>query len=111
MPIPPAGVNWSFFAEDTCVKLHKSLAVFRDVVYIYTHQQRRRSAVGHSVSSKDVIRALEADGWQELPRNGSSHRKFRKPGRTELVVVQHPRKDMPLGTLRQIEKTSGLKLR
>jgi predicted RNA binding protein YcfA (HicA-like mRNA interferase family) len=31
-----------------------------------------------------------------------------KPG---IVTVPHPKKDMPIGTLRSIEKQSGLKLR
>lgn len=62
------------------------------------------------MKSADVIRALEADGWFEVARKGS-HAQFKhsiKPGR---VTVPHPRKDIALGTLRSIEKQSGLRLR
>ncbi len=63
-----------------------------------------------AMTSRDIITALIADGWYEVACKGS-HVQFRhdfKPGR---VTVPHPRKDMPLGTLRSIEKQSGLKLR
>lgn len=62
------------------------------------------------MKSRDVIAALKADGWFEVARRGS-HVQFKhalKPGR---VTVPHPKRDFPLGTLRSIEKQSGLKLR
>lgn len=53
-----------------------------------------------------------ADGgwWYEVARKGS-HVQFRhatKPGR---VTVPHPKRDIPIGTLRSIEKQAGIKLR
>ncbi|QND62335.1 type II toxin-antitoxin system HicA family toxin (plasmid) [Mesorhizobium sp. AR07] len=62
------------------------------------------------MKSAAVIQALEADGWYEVARKGS-HAQFKhekKPGR---VTVPHPKRDIPLGTLRSIERQSGLKLR
>ncbi len=62
------------------------------------------------MKSADVIKALIADGWAEVNRVGS-HVQFKhaqKPGR---VTVPHPKRDIPAGTLRSIEKQSGLKLR
>lgn len=62
------------------------------------------------MKSADIIKALTADGWVEVNRVGS-HVQFRhgaKPGR---VTVPHPKRDIPIGTLRSIEKQSGLKLR
>ncbi|MBC7103802.1 MAG: type II toxin-antitoxin system HicA family toxin [Parvibaculum sp.] len=62
------------------------------------------------MKSGDAIKALEADGWVEVAQAGS-HKQFKhstKPGR---VTVPHPKKDLPIGTLRSIEKQSGLKLR
>ena len=62
------------------------------------------------MNSRAVIAALRADGWFEVARRGS-HVQFKhelKPGR---VTVPHPKRDLPLGTLRSIEKQSGLKLR
>ena len=61
--------------------------------------------------SRKVIEALERAGWQEVRRKGS-HVQFKhplKPGR--LVTVPHPNPDIPIGTLKSIEKQSGLKLR
>jgi len=60
--------------------------------------------------SADVIARLIADGWSEVARKGS-HAQFKhgtKPGR---VTVPHPKRDIPIGTLKSIEKQSGVKLR
>jgi predicted RNA binding protein YcfA (HicA-like mRNA interferase family) len=62
------------------------------------------------VRSKDVIRILEAAGWNEVARVGS-HVQFKHPMRKGRVTVPHPSKDIPIGTLRSIEKQSGLRLR
>jgi predicted RNA binding protein YcfA (HicA-like mRNA interferase family) len=62
------------------------------------------------MSSRDVIRRLLDDGWFEVAQVGS-HRQFKhatKPGR---VTVPHPKRDIPLGTLKSIEKQAGIKLR
>jgi predicted RNA binding protein YcfA (HicA-like mRNA interferase family) len=62
------------------------------------------------MKSRDVITALGDDGWYEVARKGS-HVQFKhavKPGR---VTAPHPERDIPIGTLRSIERQSGLKLR
>jgi predicted RNA binding protein YcfA (HicA-like mRNA interferase family) len=59
--------------------------------------------------SRNVIRKLEADGWREVARKGS-HAQFKHPVKQGRVTVPDPRRDVPIGTLRSIEKQSGLKL-
>lgn len=62
------------------------------------------------VNSREIIKKLEQDGWFEVTQAGS-HKQFKhrkKPGR---VTVPSSRKDVPLGTLRSIEKQAGIKLR
>jgi predicted RNA binding protein YcfA (HicA-like mRNA interferase family) len=62
------------------------------------------------MKSADVISALKSDGWTKVAQKGS-HVQFKhktKPGR---VTVPHPQKDVPVGTLRSIEKQAGLKLK
>ena len=60
--------------------------------------------------SRDVIRALERDGWK-LARVSGSHHVFRHPTKPGRVIVPHPVRDIPLGTLRSIDRQSGLTLR
>ena len=60
--------------------------------------------------SRDVIRILEADGWKEVARKGS-HAQFRHPAKKGRVTVPDPKRDLPVGTLRSIEKQSGLRIR
>jgi predicted RNA binding protein YcfA (HicA-like mRNA interferase family) len=60
---------------------------------------------------RDVIRALEADGWREV-RSKGSHRHFRHPEKPGLVTVPvHVGRDLKLRELLSIERQSGLKLR
>lgn len=62
------------------------------------------------MNSREIVKRLEEDGWFEVAQEGS-HKQFKhsiKPGR---VTVPHPRKDVPIGTLKSIEKQAGLKLR
>jgi len=63
-----------------------------------------------SLSSRDIIRLLERAGWH-LARTTGSHHHFRHAGRPGTVTVPHPVKDMPPGTLKSIERQSGVKLR
>lgn len=62
------------------------------------------------MKSRDVIKAIEAEGWR-LIRVVGSHHHFRHPDRPGLVTVPHPKADLALGTLKSIEKRSGVKLR
>ena len=62
------------------------------------------------VNSRDVIRALEADGWAQVAQKGS-HVQFKHPSKPGRVTVPHPKRDLPPGTLRSIERQSSLRLR
>jgi predicted RNA binding protein YcfA (HicA-like mRNA interferase family) len=61
-------------------------------------------------SSKVVIRTLEADGWYQVGQTGS-HVHFKHDTKRGKITVPHPVKDLPIGTLKSIEKASGVKLR
>ncbi|WP_132561897.1 type II toxin-antitoxin system HicA family toxin [Rhizobium sullae] len=55
----------------------------------------------------DVIALLKKDGWFEVARKGS-HVQLKHPTKSARVTVPHPRRDIPIGTLKSIEKQSGL---
>lgn len=59
--------------------------------------------------SRDIIKALKADGWFEVAHEGS-HKQFKHPVKPGRVTVPYPKRDIPLGTLKSIEKQAGLKL-
>ena len=59
-----------------------------------------------SLSSTEIIRRLRDDGWFEVAHEGS-HKQFKHPTKPGRVTVKHPCKDMPIGTLRSIEKQAG----
>ncbi len=60
--------------------------------------------------SREIISALYRDGWVQVAQKGS-HVQFRRPIKKGRVTVPHPERDVPIGTLKSIEKQSGLKLR
>ena len=60
--------------------------------------------------SAEILRALVADGWMRVAQKGS-HVQLKHPTKPGRVTVPHPQKDMPMGTVRSIEKQAGIKLR
>jgi predicted RNA binding protein YcfA (HicA-like mRNA interferase family) len=58
------------------------------------------------MNRKDVIRRLVDEGWRRSGGKGD-HAKFVHPDRPGHVVVPHPRKDLPLGTLRNIHRQAN----
>ncbi|MDB5534332.1 MAG: YcfA-like protein [Hyphomicrobiales bacterium] len=62
------------------------------------------------MNSRDVIKALKADGWKQVAQKGS-HVQFKHPTKKGRVTVPHPKKDVPIGTLRSVEAQADLKLK
>ena len=60
--------------------------------------------------SRDVMKQLEKAGWYEVNQVGS-HKQFNHPTKRGRVTVPHPNRDIPIGTLKSIEKQAGIKLR
>ena len=56
--------------------------------------------------SRDVIKRLEAEGWV-LNHVKGSHYQFTHPVKPGRVTVPHPKKDLPIGTLRSIYRQVG----
>ena len=57
--------------------------------------------------SREVIQRLEKEGFAKVSQRGS-HIKMRHPdGR--MTIVPHPQKDLPPGTLRNIEAQARVK--
>ena len=61
-----------------------------------------------SYSSREVIKILEADGWHLVSTRGSHHQ-FKHPDKKGRVTVKHPDKNIPLDTIKSIERQSGIK--
>ncbi|KAA0571121.1 type II toxin-antitoxin system HicA family toxin [Azospirillum sp. Sh1] len=62
------------------------------------------------MSSREVISLLKADGWREVSHEGS-HKHFKHPTKEGRVTVPSPARDLPPGTIKSIERQSGVKLR
>lgn len=60
-----------------------------------------------SYSSRAVIAKLKANGWYEAACDGDHHQ-FKHPTKKGRVTVTHPKKDIPLGTLKSISRQSGV---
>ena len=62
------------------------------------------------MKSREVIRALERDGWFKVAQKGS-HVQFRHAHKKGRVTVPHPKSDIAVGTLKSIEKQAGIKIK
>ena len=59
-------------------------------------------------SPKYIIKILEKNGWIEKRTRGSHHI-FTKEGENNIVAVSTSKKIIPIGTIKNIEKQSGIK--
>ncbi|MEJ3575577.1 type II toxin-antitoxin system HicA family toxin [Pseudomonas fragi] len=57
--------------------------------------------------SRQLIIALEADGWY-LVRSKGSHHHFKHPTKPGLVTIPHPKKDLLTKTINSILKQAQL---
>lgn len=62
------------------------------------------------MDSREIIRRLQEEGWW-LARIKGSHHHFCHDDRPGTTTVAHPAKDVKPGTIRSIERQSGVKLR
>ena len=59
--------------------------------------------------SGEVIKKIEADGWFFVRQTGS-HRHYRHPTKPGIATVPHPKKHLPVGTLKSISRQTGVPL-
>ena len=60
------------------------------------------------MNSKELIKALEKDGWI-LRGSKGSHHVFNHPHKTGHITVPHPKKDLGVGLVHKILKQAGVK--
>jgi predicted RNA binding protein YcfA (HicA-like mRNA interferase family) len=58
------------------------------------------------MKSRGIIDKLKADGWVLVHVRGSHHH-FKHPTKPGRVTVPHPKRDLPIGTLRNIYRQAG----
>jgi predicted RNA binding protein YcfA (HicA-like mRNA interferase family) len=64
--------------------------------------------IGVLMHSRELIKALRKNGWYEVHQVGS-HKQFKHPEKKGRVTVPHPKRNIPKGTLKSIEKQTGIK--
>ena len=58
------------------------------------------------MNSREIITRLTEDGWVLVHIRGS-HPHYKHPIKPGRVTVPHPRKDLPIGTVRSIFRQAG----
>lgn len=62
------------------------------------------------LSTKQIVKILEGNGFIFISQNGS-HMKYRKVnGKVLTTIIPANKKEIPVGTLRSIIRQSGLRL-
>jgi predicted RNA binding protein YcfA (HicA-like mRNA interferase family) len=83
----------------------------RSLTSVYKVRTMGLRCEGYSgMNSREVIKALARDGWYEV-NQGGSHKQFKHPKKKGRVTVPDPRREIPIGTLKSIEKQAGIKLK
>ena len=60
------------------------------------------------MNSREIIRILKQNGWVH-DRTRGSHHIFVDPKTGRIAVVPHPKRDLPIGTVKNLERTTSLK--
>lgn len=60
------------------------------------------------MNSREIIKLLTQDGWFVVGVRGSHHQ-FKHVSKTGRVTVPHPKKDLPIGTVKSIFKQAGIR--
>lgn len=63
-----------------------------------------------SYSPKEVIRILKDNGWKNVRITGD-HYMFTKENKTNTIAVPVSKKDIKIGTLKSIERKTGIKFK
>jgi predicted RNA binding protein YcfA (HicA-like mRNA interferase family) len=58
------------------------------------------------MNSREIIKRLQEDGWQ-LHHTKGDHHQYKHPSKPGKVTVPHPKKDIAIGTLRNIFRQAG----
>jgi len=61
------------------------------------------------MDSREIISRLKADGWV-LVRTKGSHHQFRHETKAGLVTVPHPKRDVPIGTVKSIFRQAEMEM-
>jgi predicted RNA binding protein YcfA (HicA-like mRNA interferase family) len=68
---------------------------------LYNREKRK-------VKVRDLVKLVEADGWRHVRTTGS-HRHYKHPSKPNVVTIPgHSGDDVPVGTLKSIQKAAGL---
>ena len=59
------------------------------------------------MNSAKIIKQIEDDGWYLVNVVGSHHQ-FMQPTKKGRVTVPHPKKDLPIKTVKTILKQAGI---
>jgi predicted RNA binding protein YcfA (HicA-like mRNA interferase family) len=61
------------------------------------------------MNSSDILKVLTASGWTHVRTRGSHHI-FTHASTGRIAVVPHPKRDLPIGTVKALERRTGIKL-
>jgi len=59
------------------------------------------------MGSKELIKLPKKNGWNLVGSKGS-HMKYKHDNKPGSIIVPHPKKDLPTGTVRAIMKQAGI---
>ena len=62
-----------------------------------------------SYSSREIVKIITKDGLYEVNCVGDHHQ-YKHPTKKGRLTIPHPKKDLPIGTVRSIFKQAGIKI-
>ncbi|MDO6354982.1 type II toxin-antitoxin system HicA family toxin [Caloramator sp. CAR-1] len=60
-------------------------------------------------SSREIIKILQDDGWFLFEVRGDHHQ-FKHPTKKGKITIPHPKKNLPIKTVKSIFKQAGIEI-
>lgn len=93
-------INYSFLS----IRIKTRIDTYYNTCY---NEYIGRGDAMKSYSSKELIKLIEKNGWYLVHTRGSHHQ-FKHPTKPNRVTIPHPKKDVPIKTVKSILKQAGL---
>ena len=88
--------------------LHFNLLILTQSLHIYNHNELMLFMKLKNIKSREVIKILQKNGF-EIKRQTGTHVILKNNEKMVVVPIHHA--TIPIGTLKNIEKQSGIKFR
>ncbi len=86
--------------------MHLTRIIIRIIIYLVEGVLKMKS-----YSSRELIKIIIEDGWEECRNPRGSHHYYKHSTKKGLVTIPHPKKNIPIKTVKTIFEQASIKIK